>query len=386
MFPELCHSCGACTLLCPEHAISESPRRTGTVQVGHAGQLGTVVGTLDVGEAKSPPVIRAVRAQADLQADLVVVDAPPGTSCPVIESVRGADLVLLVSEPTPFGLHDLKLAVEMVRVLGLPLAVVANRADVGDDRLRDYCEREGIETLLEIPDDRRLAEAYSRGELAIDALPGYRERFTASPSRVRDKAGTSVARGLFMKQLVIISGKGGTGKTSVVAAFARLAEGGVLADCDVDAADLHLVVSAANGEPHAFSARKLAAIDPERCTRCGECLQHCRFGAVDLDPPRIDPFACEGCGLCLRLCPADAVRFEPVVNGEWSLAETPWGPLVHARLGVAEDNSGKLVSLVREEARRVAEGRALRPSSSTAHRASDAPSSRRSPAPPWCWW
>ena len=162
-----------------------------------------------------------------------------------------------------------------------------------------------------------------------------------------------------MKQLVIISGKGGTGKTSVVAAFARLAEGSVLADCDVDAADLHLVVSAANGEPHAFSARKLAAIDPERCTRCGECLQHCRFGAVDLDPPRIDPFACEGCGLCLRLCPADAVRFEPVVNGEWSLAETPWGPLVHARLGVAEDNSGKLVSLVREEARRVAEGRAL---------------------------
>jgi MinD superfamily P-loop ATPase len=196
VFPELCHSCGACTLLCPEHAISESPRRTGTVQVGHAGQLGTVVGTLDVGEAKSPPVIRAVRAQADLQADLLVVDAPPGTSCPVIESVRGADLVLLVSEPTPFGLHDLKLAVEMVRILGLPLAVVANRADVGDDRLRDYCEREGIEILLEIPDDRRLAEAYSRGELAVDALPGYRERFTHLLQRVRDKAGASVARAL----------------------------------------------------------------------------------------------------------------------------------------------------------------------------------------------
>jgi len=163
-----------------------------------------------------------------------------------------------------------------------------------------------------------------------------------------------------VKQLVIISGKGGTGKTSVTAAFARLAEDKVLADCDVDAADLHLVVSAAHGEAHAFSARKRAAIDADRCTRCGECLEHCRFGAVDLDPPRIDPFACEGCGLCARLCPADAIRFEPAVSGEWSLAETPWGPLVHARLGVAEDNSGKLVSLVREEARRVAEGRALK--------------------------
>lgn len=162
-----------------------------------------------------------------------------------------------------------------------------------------------------------------------------------------------------MKQLVIISGKGGTGKTSVTAAFARLAEDKVLADCDVDAADLHLVVSAAGGEPHPFSARKRAAIDPGRCTLCGECVEHCRFDAVDLDPPRIDPFACEGCGLCARLCPADAIRFEPVVNGEWLLAETPWGPLVHARLGVAEDNSGKLVSLVREEARKVAEQRAL---------------------------
>jgi MinD superfamily P-loop ATPase len=162
-----------------------------------------------------------------------------------------------------------------------------------------------------------------------------------------------------VKELVIISGKGGTGKTSVTAAFARLAVDKVLADCDVDAADLHLVVSAAQGEPHAFSARKRAAIDPGKCTLCGECLEHCRFDAIDLDPPRIDPFACEGCGLCSRLCSAGAIDFAPVVNGEWSLAETPWGPLVHARLGVAEDNSGKLVSLVREEARKVAQNRAL---------------------------
>jgi MinD superfamily P-loop ATPase len=127
----------------------------------------------------------------------------------------------------------------------------------------------------------------------------------------------------------------------------------------VDAADLHLVVAASQGETHEFSARKRATIDPDKCTLCGACLEHCRFGAVDLDPPRIDPFACEGCGLCSRLCPAGAIRCEQVVNGEWLLAETPWGPLVHAHLGVAEDNSGKLVSLVREEARKVAEQRAV---------------------------
>ena len=162
-----------------------------------------------------------------------------------------------------------------------------------------------------------------------------------------------------MRELVIISGKGGTGKTSVTAAFARLAESSVLADCDVDAADLHLVGAASQGETHEFSARKRATIDPDKCTLCGACLEHCRFGAVDLDPPRIDPFACEGCGLCSRLCPAGAIRCEQVVNGEWLLAETPWGPLVHAHLGVAEDNSGKLVSLVREEARKVAQKRGL---------------------------
>jgi MinD superfamily P-loop ATPase len=186
VFPELCHSCGACTLLCPQGAITEVPRRTGSVQVGAAGQIATVVGTLDIGEAKSPPVIKAVRRQSAAGAELVVIDAPPGTSCPVIEAVRGADLVLLVSEPTPFALHDLKLAVETVHMLGLPMAVVANRSDIGDDRLREYCAREGIESLLEIPDDRRLAEAYSRGRLAVDALSGYRELFTALLGRISD--------------------------------------------------------------------------------------------------------------------------------------------------------------------------------------------------------
>jgi MinD superfamily P-loop ATPase len=164
------------------------------------------------------------------------------------------------------------------------------------------------------------------------------------------------------RELVVISGKGGTGKTSVVAAFAALAGGAVLADCDVDAADLHLVLRPELGAEHEFSGRRQAVIDADACTACGRCAEVCRFAAVlsaDSKDFAIDPIACEGCELCRRVCPADAIRMEPVVNGAWMVSETRFGPLVHARLGVAEDNSGKLVTLVRNEARRVAEERGL---------------------------
>lgn len=172
VFADLCHSCGGCMLACPVDAISESPKVIGELRQGTAGAIQFVEGRLNVGEAMSPPAIRAVKA-ASARADLTIRDCPPGTSCPVIESVRGSDLVLLVTEPTPFGLHDLKLAVEMVRAVKLPLAVVLNRCDVGDDRVRQYCESQRIPILAEIPDDRAVAEAYSRGLLACDAVPSF---------------------------------------------------------------------------------------------------------------------------------------------------------------------------------------------------------------------
>ena len=164
------------------------------------------------------------------------------------------------------------------------------------------------------------------------------------------------------RELVVISGKGGTGKTSLVAAFAALAGGAVLADCDVDAADLHLVLHPDLGAEQKFSGRQKAVIDPTACTACGRCAEVCRFAAVLRATNcgyAIGPIACEGCELCRRVCPADAIHMEPVVNGAWMVSETRFGPLVHARLGVAEDNSGKLVTLVRNEARRVAEERGL---------------------------
>ncbi|MFW6132449.1 MAG: P-loop NTPase [Planctomycetota bacterium] len=176
VFPELCHACGGCRLVCPTGAITEAHRRTGQLDLGRAGDILWAQGLLEVGEAMSPPVIAAVKDAAPA-ADLLIIDAPPGTSCPVLESIRGSDLVLLVTEPTPFGLNDLKLAVEMVRALDLPLAVVINRAGAGDDATGRYCADEGIDILAELPDDRRVAEAYSRGEIACEAVADYADRY-----------------------------------------------------------------------------------------------------------------------------------------------------------------------------------------------------------------
>ncbi len=190
VFPELCHSCGACSLLCPQGAITEVGREVGLVEHGSVRLRGRaafdlVTGVLTVGEAKPVPVTRATLAAADDEhADVVLVDAPPGTSCPVIEAVRGSDLVVLVTEPTPFGLHDLELAVGMVRALALPCVVVVNRADLGDDRVHRFCEREGIEIVLEVPNDRRIAEAYARGELLLDAVEGFDESLHAAWRRI----------------------------------------------------------------------------------------------------------------------------------------------------------------------------------------------------------
>jgi MinD superfamily P-loop ATPase len=182
-FSELCHGCGGCSLVCPTEAISEVPREIGVLEWGRTGTIDFVHGRLRIGEAMSPPLIRAVKGRLD-ESKLVIIDAPPGTSCPVIEAVRGADYALLVTEPTPFGLNDLILAVETVRALDIPCGVLINRAGLGDEAVQAYCRRERIPVEMEIGFDRRIAESYSRGELLVDSMPEWRSAFRQLVERV----------------------------------------------------------------------------------------------------------------------------------------------------------------------------------------------------------
>lgn len=176
IFPELCHSCGGCALVCPTKAIREVKKRIGTVETREIGNIRLVSGRVDVGVAIVPPLIRDVKSKSHIE-KITILDAPPGTSCPVMATLKDTDYIVLVTEPTPFGLNDLMLAVNMVRTLSIPFGVVINRVGVGDNRVQVYCKKERIPLLLEIPDDRRIAEAYSRGELIVEVLPEYQGLF-----------------------------------------------------------------------------------------------------------------------------------------------------------------------------------------------------------------
>jgi MinD superfamily P-loop ATPase len=175
-FEELCHSCGGCMEVCPENAISEKGRKLGVIQKGHYNGMEFINGKLRVGEAMSPPLIKKVLSFANPDR-IGIVDAPPGTSCPVITSMKNADFVILVTEPTPFGLHDLKLAAGAVKLLGIPCGLVINRSDLEDNRVHEYADEENLSILMEIPFDRRIAEAYSRGQMLVEVIPGWQAKF-----------------------------------------------------------------------------------------------------------------------------------------------------------------------------------------------------------------
>lgn len=176
VFPELCHGCGACSYLCPEDAISEVGKEIGILEVGRANHIEFIHGKLNVGEMMAPPVIREVKGHIDPM-KTVIIDVPPGTSCPVVESVRGSDFCLLVTEPTPFGLNDLALAVEVIRKLGIPCGVVINRGGVGYNKLEEYCNTEGLPILLRIPLDTEIARLYSRGIPLVEGMPQWQPAF-----------------------------------------------------------------------------------------------------------------------------------------------------------------------------------------------------------------
>ncbi|MBN2451633.1 MAG: P-loop NTPase [Lentisphaeria bacterium] len=380
IFNELCHSCGVCSYVCPEGALAERAVEIGKVQAapGHEPFL-FAHGLLNVGEALAPNVVRAVKRYVDPDA-VNILDASPGTACPVVESVRGADAALLVTEPTPFGLNDLKLAVGLTLKLGVPTGIIVNRSDGQDRLIADYAADVGLPIAGRIPFRRDYAEAYAEGGILVERFPELRRNLlhiydalaTARPPEPAEEifvlsTGQAVAfekgSAAGYKEITVISGKGGTGKTTVTACLAQLAQHKILADNDVDAADLHLLLVPTVHEGHDFSGGAKARIDADICTGCGECAAACHFDAIFEDRAahpqgtvvyRVESLACEGCGLCPLVCPVAAIRTGRNVTGRWYVSGTAYGPMVHARLGIAEENSGRLVAQVRGRAAELA--------------------------------
>ena len=188
IFPELCHSCGGCAIVCPKKAISEEQHKIGTLNFGSSGDVELVYGELEVGEPLAVPVIKAVKKQMKPDGN-VVLDSPPGTSCPVIETVKGSDYCVLVTEPTPFGLHDLKITVEVLEDMDIPFGVVVNRAGIGDKKVYEYCREKDIPVLLEIPYQRDIAEFYSRGVPFSLEIPEWKEKFRTLFERIKESVG-----------------------------------------------------------------------------------------------------------------------------------------------------------------------------------------------------
>jgi len=185
IFPHLCHGCGACSYLCPEKAITEEGKEIGVVESGHADGVTFVQGRLNVGEAMPTPVIRKVKERVNHEG-ISIIDVSPGTSCPVVASIKGSDFCLLVTEPTPFGLNDLILAVETVKKLEVPCGVVINRSGAGDNGVEEYCCKENLPVLLTIPLDTEIARLYSRGVTLVEGMPQWKAKFTELYDRIQE--------------------------------------------------------------------------------------------------------------------------------------------------------------------------------------------------------
>jgi MinD superfamily P-loop ATPase len=186
VFPELCHSCGGCELVCPKDAVNWNKRIVGKVEHGQAKGIDFYQGLLNVGEIQAIPIIKSLKSKIDVDKN-VIIDAPPGTSCPVIESINGSDYCILVTEPTPFGFHDLKLAIEVVRHLKIPFGVVINRDGIGNRKIESYCQNANIPVLLKIPERKEIAYLYSKGVALVDEVYEWREMFGMVLNRVQEE-------------------------------------------------------------------------------------------------------------------------------------------------------------------------------------------------------
>ncbi len=379
-FPELCRWCGACQIVCPHDALIVNQRTIGTVYRGQVGNIDLHWATLQAGAGgMTVRLIEQIKQFAD--ETLTILDSPPGTSCAVVHTIQNADVVVLVADPTRFGQHDLKLSVHLCRAMNIQPLVLINRSGIGNlEELRRWCESENLPILAEIPDDREIAELYSKGLLPIDHLDYLRQLFSQAarqlavlPNKPFKKKqlcdNKPKAETVFLNsdtslktideqtppadpvEIAVVSGKGGTGKTSLAACFAQL-EKSVVADCDVDAADMHLLLQPQILESETYIGGRVMSIDPRQCSVCGKCIDVCQWNAISKtnNTVSIDEDSCEGCGACVLVCLTKAVKTKQTRDGKWYWSSTRHGNLSHATLEPGKENSGKLVTLVRKNA------------------------------------
>lgn len=375
VFPELCRWCGACQIVCPQDALVTGQRSIGTIYNGKIGNINLNWATLQTG-AGGMTVKLIERIKQEIKNDLAVLDSPPGTSCAVVNTINDADVVVLVSDPTRFGQHDLKLSVHLCKQMGIMPVVIINRAGIGDKgQLTAWCKAEGIEVIAEIPDDRTIAELYSKGLLPTEHLEHIERLFADIAARLlkvstnREIAVPTAGSNsnLFLdsdrsfnntvteqtptavNEITIVSGKGGTGKTSLSACFAQLQQT-VITDCDVDAADVHLLLEPEILESDQYQGGRVMSIDPDKCVGCQQCVDVCQWQAISIQDNGvgIDPDRCEGCGSCKLICGVDAIDETKSNDGRWYFSSTRFGKMSHATLEPGKENSGKLVTLLRK--------------------------------------
>jgi MinD superfamily P-loop ATPase len=379
VFNDLCHSCGVCAAICPKDAIKLSPEAIGTIYADEEHKpYAFAYGSLNIGESQSPMVIDELLKKS-LTNGVTIIDGPPGTGCPTVKTLANADKVILVTEPTPFGAHDLSLALNLCSELSKPCGIFINRSDENDVIIEELAERHQVKIIGRIPFKREYARTCSEGSILAAEFPSIREISIASFLSLLENAKIPlqiepekiVADGSFKvptengqgnvpyQEITILSGKGGTGKTTVAAAFADLAESRIFADCDVDAANLKLLLNGNTLYSQDIRLGHEAQIDQFKCTKCGICAENCRFKAIYFDEASgrylVNSFLCEGCGLCREICPGKAIAETTAETGKLMVSEATQGTLVHADLATAAENSGKLVSMVRDLAAAIME-------------------------------
>jgi MinD superfamily P-loop ATPase len=378
-FPELCRWCGACQIVCPTNALLVGQRTIGTVYEGKFDNIDLHWATLQAGAGgMTVRLIEQIKEKA--RNSLTILDSPPGTSCAVVNTIRDADVVILVADPTRFGMHDLKLSVHLCRSMNIEPLVLVNRAGIGDiEALRNWCMTEKLPILAAIPDDRNIAELYSKGLLPTDHLDYLKQLFVqiagkilalpAPSSKSKTHLKSTKPEILFFEsngwqtisktenqsanpvEITVLSGKGGTGKTSLAACFTQL-EKTVVADCDVDAADMHLLLEPKVIESDTFVGGRVMSINARQCSVCEKCIEVCEWNAISKNNGivSIDPDKCEGCGTCVLVCLTKAIKITPTQDGKWYWSSTRCGNMSHATLEPGKENSGKLVTLVRKNA------------------------------------